>query len=233
MPEPLRLVLTCEHGGNRVPPEYRGLFRGAASVLVTHRGFDAGALTAARFLAARLRAPLLSATTTRLLVDLNRSPHNPAVFSRFTRDLPAAERQRLLARHHRPHRDRVRVRLVEELESPGRVLHLAVHSFTPVLHGRPRRFDVGLLYDPQRTREASFCRAWQRHLREVAPDLRVRRNAPYRGSSDGLTTALRREFGPRYLGIELEINQRHVQAPAWQPLLRVLHLTFSHIHTSC
>jgi hypothetical protein len=38
-------------------------------------------------------------------------------------------------------------------------------------------------------------------------------NYPYAGRSDGLTSALRRRHLPqRYLGIELEINQRHVFA---------------------
>ena len=36
------------------------------------------------------------------------------------------------------------------------VLHVAVHSFTPVLHGERRNADVGLLYDPARPRERAF-----------------------------------------------------------------------------
>jgi hypothetical protein len=43
----------------------------------------------------------------------------------------------------------------------------------------------------------------------------VRRNAPYRGDSDGLTSALRRErSAERYLGIELELNQRLIATAA-------------------
>ena len=35
------------------------------------------------------------------------------------------------------------------------------------------------------------------------------RNRPYRGTADGLTTALRSRYLPsRYFGIELEVNQR-------------------------
>jgi hypothetical protein len=35
----------------------------------------------------------------------------------------------------------------------------------------------------------------------------VRRNYPYRGAADGLTTSLRRKLNtPRYLGIEIEVN---------------------------
>jgi hypothetical protein len=41
----------------------------------------------------------------------------------------------------------------------------------------------------------------------------VRRNYPYAGKGDGLTSHLRRRFPPRaYVGIELEINQRIVFA---------------------
>jgi hypothetical protein len=55
----------------------------------------------------------------------------------------------------------------------------------------------------------------------------LRRNYPYRGQSDGLTTALRRQFGARYLGIELEINQRWPLGPrsAWQTLQADLQAT--------
>ena len=40
--------------------------------------------------------------------------------------------------------------------------------------------------------------------------MRVRRNYPYNGASDGLTTYLRGRFSGRlYSGIELEVNQRY------------------------
>jgi hypothetical protein len=38
-----RLLVSCEHGGNRVPARYVALFEGAADVLATHRGYDLGA----------------------------------------------------------------------------------------------------------------------------------------------------------------------------------------------
>ena len=200
-----RVLVTCEHGGHRVPPRYRSLFRGKGALLRSHHGWDAGALRVARGLAAAISAPLIAATTTRLLVDLNRSPHNPRVFSALTRALPRDERRALLARYHRPHWDRVRAALDAH---PGRTLHVAVHSFTPRWNGEPREFRIGLLYDPQRSRERELAREWQRRLgRSLSPGA-VRRNAPYRGDADGLTTALRRERAPaRYLGIELELNQ--------------------------
>ena len=206
------LLLTCEHGGNRVPREYRTLFQGRERLLASHRGFDPGALALGRSLSHALKAELIAATTTRLLVDLNRSPHNPAVFSELSRRLTRDQREALLDHHHRPHWERVRAAIAAR---SGRVLHLAVHSFTPVRRGAKRSFAIGILYDPERRRERSLATAWQRRLRAELPRLRVRRNAPYRGSADGLTTALRREFpARRYLGLELELNQRAIATVA-------------------
>src|SRR5262249_55301370 len=149
---------------------------------------------------------------TRLLVDPNRSPHNPAVFSSRTRDLSRAHREALLARHHRPHWDRVRAQIAA---FPGGALHVAVHSFTPVLRGARRDYGIGILYDPERARERARARDWQRRLARALPGVGVRRNAPYRGNADGLTTALRRELpAGRYEGIELELNQRLVATAA-------------------
>jgi predicted N-formylglutamate amidohydrolase len=128
--------------------------------------------------------------------------------SRWTRALDASARQRLLQRHYLPHRAAVTRALRRRLAGGRRAVHVAVHSFVPVLGGVRRRADVGLLYDPRRGLERAVCRAWRGQLGTAGPRWRVRCNYPYRGVSDGLTTALRRTLGsPRYAGIELEINQ--------------------------
>jgi hypothetical protein len=84
-----------------------------------------------------------------------------------------------------------------------------------------RTADVGLLFDPRRPLEARLCGAWREALQALEPGLRVRRNYPYRGSADGLTTWLRGRFPARqYLGIEVEVNQRFPRGSArrWQAL---------------
>jgi len=202
------LVLTCEHGGNQVPKPYRHLFASRTRLLRSHRAYDAGALDLARFLARHTGAPLLACTTTRLLVDSNRSPRNPRAFSEISRVLDRGTRRDLMDDVHAPHWSRVERALRTHMRQQRAVLHVAVHSFTPVLRGVRRPCDVGLLYDPARPLERLFCTDWRLHLRALSPHLRVRRNYPYRGSDDGLTTAMRRRFdADRYLGIEIEINQ--------------------------
>ena len=204
-----RLLISCEHGGNLVPEEWQRLFAGAEAVLASHRGYDPGAAELARWLAERLRAPLYVAEVTRLLVDLNRSPGHPALFSEFSRSLGEKERQELLARYYRPFRDAVTAGLDRMLANHGRVCHLSVHSFTPELKAEVRNADIGLLYDSRRLLEQRFCRDWQRTLARFGTGWRVRRNYPYRGAADGFVTFLRRRYpAASYLGLELEVNQK-------------------------
>lgn len=215
------LLLTCEHGGNRVPRSYAHLFRGASDVLASHRGWDPGALQLARLLARERGQPLRAVTWSRLFVEANRSSTNPGIWSRFTKSLPAAERAQILERWWRPHREDVEGAVAKGIARGRRVVHVAVHSFTPELDGEVRNADIGLLYDSRRKAEARLCRRWAEILQRLDPSLRVRFNYPYSGAADGLTTGLRRRHPEtRYLGIELEINQAQVGARGWRGLQR-------------
>ena len=210
------LLFTCEHGGARVPPNYRPLFAGPASKrkLQSHRGSDIGALSLARSLALSFDAPLYASTVTRLLVDLNRSIGHPRLFSEISRDLRPAERKELLDEHYFPHRNRVEVWIEAKTRRGDQVLHIGVHSFTPQIDGRERNADVGLLYDPARSAEKTLCARWKAGFREVDPALRVRRNYPYLGKADGFVPHLRRTFPARqYVGMELEVNQALLATP--------------------
>lgn len=210
-------VVTCEHGGNRIPARYRPLFAGQQDLLASHRGYDRGARQVARALARSLQAPLEVATVSRLLVDLNRSLGHPRAFSAATRGLPAAARVDIVARYYAPHRHAVERRVRRLVTLGYQVVHVASHSFTPELDGHVRTADVGLLYDPRRPGEVRLAGHWKAALAEVAPQLRVRRNYPYLGKGDGLTAHLRGAFGRRaYVGIELEFNQAIVLAGAAQ-----------------
>ena len=210
-----RPLVTCEHAGNNIPGRYRKYFKGSDILLNSHRGWDIGALGAAKALARALKCPLHFTSVSRLLVDCNRSLSNGNLFGEAVRHLPSAEKEELLARHYHSYRNPVGEE-IGKLVTPGKaVLHLAVHSFTPELNGAVRNADIGLLYDSSRKREREFCRELKKTLARVAPELRVRMNYPYRGTSDGFTTHLRKRFhGNEYLGIELEISQGLLLNPA-------------------
>lgn len=222
-------IVTCEHGGNRIPAPYRAYFSGYVDLLRSHRGYDPGALPMARAFASALSAPLCYSTVSRLLIELNRSPHHLRLYSEISKAMPPQLKSEIADRYYRPYRTEIENRIAQALRQGLRAIHLSSHSFTPELDGEVRNADVGLLYDSKRPDEAALCRRWQTALRRHAPALRVRLNYPYSGSSDGLTAALRKRFAPdMYIGIELELNHLHAQRGGrhWRALHTVLVDTF-------
>ena len=220
-----QIIVSCEHGGREIPADFAALFAAGDGVLDSHRAWDAGSAELAEQLGVALRVQPVIARVTRLLVDLNRSPGHPRQFSEFSRAQSSEVREEILQNYYRPHRERVERMVGEAVRASGRALHISVHSFTPSLNGEARRADVGLLYDPKRATECQLCEHWGKTLRGSRPDLIIRRNYPYRGVSDGLTTFLRKRFSNcRYQGIELEVNQSWTDGSpeTWRGLARWL-----------
>lgn len=218
------LVITCEHGGNHIPEAYQDLFQDQG-LLDSHRGFDAGALSMAKDLAIAFAAPLVSATISRLLVDLNRSVGNRSLHAKVIQGLPKDKREQILQQYYLPYRTQAEETIRQTIAEHGKVLHISSHSFTPVLGGKERRADIGLLYDPIRAGEIKLCQHWQADLKAYQPQLIVRRNYPYAGKGDGLTSRLRQQLSPTiYMGIELEINQKHIfnAGQQWKNLRKVI-----------
>ncbi len=179
----------------------------------------------ARSLAVALDAATLTSTISRLLIDLNRPAGHPHLFSAVTRHESAAQRAKIRTRYHEPYWIRLRRFVRQSVASGQRTIHISSHSFTPVMDGQMRTADVGLLYDPGRPGEAELCARWKAALVEREPELRVRRNYPYRGKAAGLTARMRCCFAAGdYIGIELEVNQRFVSADArrWRALRALL-----------
>lgn len=216
MPEvqsPFYALITCEHASRAVPRRWRALFAGQKKVLASHRGWDPGTPELGRRLAERLGAPLLTGRATRLLIDLNRSAGHPSRFSMFTRSLSRSERDEIERVFWKPHWQQYRD-LIEA--SPSRVTHIACHGFTPVWNGQERDFDLGLLYDPARTLERLFCRRLAEEIAVRRPGLRIRMNAPYRGTANGLGQHHRRILpAAQLVTIELEVSQALINRGDW------------------
>jgi len=162
----------------------------------------------AQDLARSLDAPVVASGVTRLLIDLNRSIGHRDLYSDASRAASPVEIERIVRDHYVPYRRQVERLVGAAVRSGRRVIHISSHSFTPRLHGEVRRADVGLLYDPARPGERQLCEVWKAAFQRVAPGLTIRRNYPYAGKNDGLTSYLRKRHPPRtYVGVELEINQ--------------------------
>lgn len=206
----MMLILTCEHGGNEIPEAYSSIFAEAGEQLNSHRGYDPGALDL--FYELRELADFaFFETNSRLLVELNRSLHHQQLFSEFSRPLSKASKNAILEEYYFPYRREVEQQIHDRLNEGGKVLHLSVHSFTPVLQGETRNADIGLLFDPKRQQEKQFCKGFKNAILEQDPELKLRFNYPYRGTADGFTTYLRKKFPQNYLGIELEVNQKYAK----------------------
>ncbi len=208
-PSKYKVIFTCEHAANDVPGRFMYLFDGADHVLKSHRGWDPGALELAEILSEKLASPLFVYPFTRLLIEPNRSAGHPGLFSEFSRNLSGREKIKLINSYYLPYRNRVEQEIGAVVKKGCQVIHVGVHTFTPDLMGVSRDFDIGLLYDPKHSSEKEFCRDWKKQIKMRLPDLRLRMNQPYKGASDGFTTALRKKFGEtHYLGIELEVSQK-------------------------
>lgn len=205
----MKIIFTCEHASNEIPGEFRHLFLEAGDILESHRGYDPGSLDLFKDLKA-LGDFNASHRISRLLVEVNRSIGHPDLFSEFTKGLSPAEKNKIITRWYKPYRAKVEDQIKKLIGSGEKVFHLSVHSFTPVLNGKTRNADLGLLYDPSRHTEKRFCQDLKSNLNIENSGLKIRFNYPYLGKADGFTTYLRRKFPENYSGIELEVNQKFV-----------------------
>ena len=205
----MKLILTCEHAGNNIPEKHLHLFEAQKTVLETHRGYDPGAFDLFRELSSLSDFKAFHLES-RLLIEVNRSLHHPALFSEFTGHLSNSEKEILIKKYYLPYRNLVEAGINQYIKKGEEVLHFSVHSFTPELNGNIRNTDIGLLYDPARPSEKEFCERFKKGMKFLKPGLKVRFNYPYLGIADGFTTYLRKKFPQGYSGIELEVNQKYV-----------------------
>jgi predicted N-formylglutamate amidohydrolase len=204
------LILTCEHASYSLPFEYQGLGVPESNVQ-RHIGWDIGARAVVTRIAQVLDAPAVCSRYSRLLIDCNRalSDHDLIVEQSDHTVIPGnynlddEERQRRIAHFYDPYHKAVDTLVKSHAEQL--LTLLSVHSFTPVLGKKERRFDLGILFD-----------AYDDLAHEVGQRLhheghRVRYNEPYSGY-DGLIFSARnhgKKNGIVYL--ELEINQNLIE----------------------
>jgi len=178
------LLLVCEHAASAIPSAY-GRLGLTEDAIMSHIGWDIGAGDVALHLSELLDATLVRATVSRLVIDLNRPLH--AVDSVPTasgglpipgnQELSALQRSQRAERFFVPFHEAIAL-IVEERTRQGEPLAiLAIHSFTPVLDGRPRPWSCGVAHDCD-----DLSASLLKHLR-LLPDQVVGDNQPY--SLDG------------------------------------------------
>lgn len=142
------LLLLCDHASNAVPDDIAlGI---DPALLDLHIAVDIGAAAVTRALAARLGAPAILGTVSRLVIDLHREPDHPGLIPEASdgHAIPGnsgADRAARIARFHAPYHRLLRARI--RAQRPR--LILSIHSFTPRLEqgGGDRPWEVGVLYN--------------------------------------------------------------------------------------
>lgn len=230
----MKLILTCEHGGNSIPIEFFEHFKKHQSVLNSHRGLDIGSLDLFHSLKPLSDFSLYSEIS-RLLIELNRSLHHNALFSEFSKNLSKADKEKLINSYYLDYRNNVENQIRNYININEHVLHISVHSFTPILNNNLRNCDIGLLYDSRLSSEKQWSKNLKLSILKSNPNYNIRFNYPYLGKVDGFTTYLRRQFPSNYLGIELEVNQKFANANMMssrikRDLFSAIHLTLNKEH---
>ena len=203
------IVLTCEHASNRLPFSTRPSSE-ERRVLASHWGWDIGAWDLTRALARRLGTSAVGGRWSRLVIDLNRRLDDPTlircklgqVVLGWNREIDVAEIERRFLDYHAPYHLQVDRLILQRLVCDIRPLIVAIHSFTPVYRGRPRSFEVGVLYD----KHPALAHRLGRALR--AAGLSVRYNQPYSGMAGLMYAADRHGTHYGLPCLELEFNQR-------------------------
>jgi predicted N-formylglutamate amidohydrolase len=177
-------------------------------VLATHWGRDIGGWALTRELSRRLRVRAVGGRWSRLLIDLNRRVDDPSLVRcsargvelSWNRALRPSDVERRVLRFHAPYHEEVDRTILARLVRGVRPLLFAVHTFTPVYRGRPRPFQIGLLYE----HHAALAHRMGRSLRGAG--LSVRYNQPYSGMAGMMYSVHRHGKHHGLPCLEIEVN---------------------------
>lgn len=177
------LLLVCEHAGRAVPRAL-GLLGLSPREMELHIAWDIGAGELARALARRFGCTLILQRYSRLVIDCNRPPGIPQSIPETSdgiavpanRGLAPADRARREAEIFAPYAEACAAAMAR----PRIRFAYAIHSFTPVMAGRARPWDVGFLY----RHPASGGRALVDLAARAWPDLVIGDNEPYTVEDD-------------------------------------------------
>ena len=210
-------VLSCEHASASLPREYHGLGV-SRHERYDHIGWDIGARGVQREIAKRLGAPAVASRWSRLLIDCNRDLHDDTLIV-HTSDgvripgnvrVSRAERARRIALAHTPYHtamDRMVAR-AKRAHPDAAVQLLALHSFTPVMNGEDRPWQVGILWRGDQRLSAPVLAALR-----ARGDLVVGDNQPYSGIRDFGFTVQFHAQRPRLPHVMIEVRQNEIDTP--------------------
>lgn len=180
---PGRVLVVCDHAGNRFPRAL-GTLGVPAERREDHIAWDVGAAGVARRVATALGADAVLARYSRLVVDLNRSLDDASAYPVISDGvlvpgnlgLDAAGKAVRAAALFEPYHEAIRALIDARLAAGEPPVVIAVHSFTPQVHGVARPWHVGVLWDRDPRVALPLLAALRRDRTLVVGD-----NEPYSG----------------------------------------------------
>lgn len=226
-PDPVRLyntdgtspfLLLGDHAGNAIPQALGTLGLSQAD-RQRHIAWDIGAREVGERLAQSLDAVFIHQHYSRLVVDCNRDPAHVEAIAEISdqsvvpgnRALDPDLRDQRIEAIHAPYHAAIASILQDRATSGRETIVVSLHSFTPMMAGTARPWDIGVLYSEG---DLSFAQALLATLC-AAPDLVVGDNAPYQMDATDYTVPLH-AFPPKLPYVELEMRQDLVGDPDGQ-----------------
>jgi predicted N-formylglutamate amidohydrolase len=205
----LPVLLVCDHASNRFP---RSLGTMGLDYLnrVSHIALDIGAGAVANALAENLGVTSVLCQYSRLIVDCNRAlidastflEHSDGVDVPGNHNLQISEKERRASEIYWPYHNAIKGQIVRLKKNEIEPIVISIHSFTPVINGNDREWEVGVLWDKDPATAEIFL------TRLAKAGYLVGDNKPYSGKDpEDFTIDYHAEsIGLSHVGIEISQN---------------------------
>ena len=210
-------LLLGDHAGRAVPAALAGLGL-PAEAMDGHIAWDIGIAGLGQRLAVALDAPFIHQAYSRLVIDCNRKPGDPAAAPAVSdglaipgnADLPAEAMAHRRAEIYQPYQDAVAAALDRRAAQGRSTLLVSLHSFSPVMQGQARPWRFGVLHRGDSALSRRVLGLLRGRIGEEAGD-----NQPY--AMDQVDNTVPLHADPRGLDyLELEVRQDLIADAAGQ-----------------
>jgi predicted N-formylglutamate amidohydrolase len=218
------VLLVCDHASRFIPRALAGLGLSEAE-LCRHIAWDIGIAEVTKGLARHLDAPAVLSHFSRLIIDPNRAEADdtlvPAVSDGVAipgnRDVTPGARAARIAEFHAPYHAAVEQTLVAAMGRHPALALVSMHSFTPVMDGFERPWQIGILWDQDGRLPVPFMEVLR------ARGIAVGDNAPYSGRDVQGYTLRRHAEAHGLPNVLIEVRQdlidTHHGAAEWTAIL--------------